>query len=93
MILSLLTKITLEPTVFLQLFGVEIVRGAQITTDLLIWKICHIKLNYSEVTCANLTNEGRDKYSQSKIETLGPIWKVSPEYYNTIKLLVFLQHF
>ena len=48
--------ITLEPLMFIRAFGQLIVNGAQITTDLLLWKICHIELEYSEDICGNLTD-------------------------------------
>ena len=47
--------ITLEPLMFMRAFGQLIVNGAQITTDLLLWKICHLELDYSEEICKNLT--------------------------------------
>ena len=56
--ISILSQITVEPTVFFLAIGTEVENGARITTDLLIEKICHIELNYNEAVCANLTNEG-----------------------------------
>ena len=53
-----LKKITLEPTIFGLAFGCAIEGGAQITTNLLIEKICHNELNYTKETCANFSNEG-----------------------------------
>ena len=57
-IVSVLKKITLEPTIFLLAFGCAIERGAQFTTNLLIEKTCHNELNYTKETCANFSNEG-----------------------------------
>ena len=48
--------ITLEPLVFMRAFGFLIVDGAQITTDLLLWKICHLELHHPEEICSNLTS-------------------------------------
>ena len=56
--MSFLKLITLEPAAFLNELGVNFVNGASIQLDLLIWKICHLELNYTEEICANLTNEG-----------------------------------
>ena len=56
--MSFLKLITLEPAVFLNELGINFVNGASIQLDLLIWKICHLELNYTEEICANLTNEG-----------------------------------
>ena len=32
-----------------------IIFGAQIPTNLLMWKICHVQLNYSLEVCSNLS--------------------------------------
>ena len=61
--LSILSQITLEPIVFLNAVRRLIDDGAQITTNLLIDKICHIELNYSDEICANLTNDGFSNYT------------------------------
>ena len=47
--------ISLEPIVFLRALGLLIVNGAQITTDLLLWKVCYYEQNNSEDICRNLT--------------------------------------
>ena len=46
--------ITLEPVSFTFSFGRSLVDGAQITTDLLLHKICESKLQYPEDICSNL---------------------------------------
>ena len=51
-----LKKITLEPTIFGLAFGCAIEGGAQITTNLLIEKICYNELNYTKETCAKIYN-------------------------------------
>ena len=48
---------------FFVTFGGTIERGAQITTNLLIGKICHGELNYPDDICTNLTNTGFEDYS------------------------------
>jgi hypothetical protein len=50
-------SLTIEPLIFLYSFGLCVTSGAQITTNLLIWKICRDRLEYSEETCGNLTLE------------------------------------
>ena len=55
MIRQILNRITLEPLIFLFTFGMVILDGAQIQTNLLLWKICHLELNYTEDICSNLT--------------------------------------
>ena len=60
MLKNLANVITLEPLIALTRFGFgEIYAGGQIQSDLLLWKICHLELNYTEEICANLT---LDKY-------------------------------
>jgi PCFT/HCP family folate transporter-like MFS transporter 1/3 len=54
-------SITIEPALFVYTFGLGIVLGAQITTNLLIWKICHLELNYPEEICGNLSIEANQK--------------------------------
>ena len=51
--------VSLEPVVFLVQFGMFIIMGGQVQTDLLLWKICHLELGYAEDICSNLT---LDKY-------------------------------
>ena len=53
-------SITIEPFIFFYIFSLKIDQGAQITNNLLIWKICHLEKNYSEAICSNLT---LDEYS------------------------------
>ena len=60
---SVLKQITLEPTTFFVNFGYTIEHGAKITTNLLIEKICHGELNYTDDICANLTNDGFEDFN------------------------------
>jgi PCFT/HCP family folate transporter-like MFS transporter 1/3 len=55
--LRLWKSISIEPVLFVNVFGISIVMGAQISTNLLIWKICHLELNYPEEICGNLTDD------------------------------------
>ena len=55
---AILKKITLEPLTFLESLSFTVDRGAQVTSDLIIWKMCHIELNYTDEECGNLTNSG-----------------------------------
>ena len=69
MIRHLLSQITVEPIIILVAICWTIVDGAQIQTNLLLWKICHLQLNYSEEVCSNLTldeNESIDIEVQAK---------------------------
>jgi hypothetical protein len=59
-------SLTIEPLIFLYSFGLCVTSGAQITTNLLIWKICRDRLEYSEETCGNLTLEVITHFMKSK---------------------------
>ena len=50
-------NITIEPVLFVYAFGLGVVAGAQINTNLLIWKMCHMELGHPNETCANLSND------------------------------------
>ena len=32
----------------------SVMNGAQVQTNLLMWKICHVEMKHSEVICGNL---------------------------------------
>ena len=56
MIRQILNRITLEPLIFLFTFGMVILGGAKIQTNLLLWKICRLELNYTEDICSNMSS-------------------------------------
>ena len=60
-----LKTITIEPVIFLFLVGTFILQGAQIPTNILIYKICHVELNHTEEICENL---GKNEYSDIENE-------------------------
>ena len=57
-VFAILKQVTLEPLNFLRAFSGSVDWGAQVTSDLIIWKMCHIELNYADEECGNLTNTG-----------------------------------
>ena len=59
-VINMFSFLSLEPVVFLVQFGRYVLEGAQIQTDLLMWKICHLEKNYSESICSNLTLDEYD---------------------------------
>ena len=59
-VINMFSFLSLEPVVFLVQFGRYALEGAQIQTDLLMWKICHLEKNYSESICSNLTLDEYD---------------------------------
>ena len=59
-VINMFSFLSLEPVVFLVQFGRYALEGAQIQTDLLMWKICHLEKNYSESICSNMTLDEYD---------------------------------
>ena len=60
--------ITLEPGIFCILVGTFFVSGPEISTNLLLWKICHIKFGYNETVCDNLSaDENNDIENEVQI--------------------------
>lgn len=55
--MNILQSVTIEPSIFIHSFGSSVIFGAQINTDLLIWKLCTKDLNISESVCKNLSLE------------------------------------
>ena len=60
MLKHLTNLITVEPAIALVRFGIGAIEGGQIQSDLLLWKICHLELNYIEEICGNLTLDEYD---------------------------------
>ena len=60
MLKHLTNLITVEPAIALNRFGSGEIEGGQIQSDLLLWKICHLELNYTEEICGNLTLDEYD---------------------------------
>jgi hypothetical protein len=60
MLKHLTNLITVEPAIALNRFGLGEIEGGQIQSDLLLWKICHLELNYTEEICGNLTLDEYD---------------------------------
>ena len=66
-----LKSFTIEPILALKMLGVYILYGTQVETNLLIWKLCHFELGYSEKVCQNLsleTNEQVENLVQKRLQ-------------------------
>lgn len=50
-------KITIEPVIFLFLFGFLILYGNQTPTNILIMKICRYEMGHSQEICDNLGDD------------------------------------
>lgn len=55
-----INSITIEPVILIYIFGVSTLDGAQVPTNLLIWKLCTKDLNYTEEICGNLSAEANE---------------------------------
>ena len=67
------TSLTVEPFIFLFAFGRLIDIGSQVTTNLMIWKICELEFNQTSDTCSNLTlaeNEEINHDVQREVATI-----------------------
>lgn len=60
-VVGFVKSITIEPFIFLLMFGIGILAGAEVNTNLMLWKICAVTLGYNETACENLTAEENDE--------------------------------
>ncbi len=58
---------TLEPVLLMFSFGWAIEFGVRVQTNLLMWKVCHVELEYNETICDNLSEGDNDQY-QSQVQ-------------------------
>ena len=56
-------RITLEPVSFFVCFGIALIMGAEVSTNMLLHKICVQELNYSQRICDNL-NKSSDIFNE-----------------------------
>ena len=67
------TSITIEPFILFFILARMIDQGAQVTTNLMIWKICELELNETSEVCSNLTlaeNEEVNHEVQRQVATI-----------------------
>ena len=55
-LVKLRSSITLEPFLFLYIFGWSAMNSSQVRTKLLYWKICHIEMDEDDEVCRNITS-------------------------------------
>ena len=60
-------RITLEPLCFCVSFGIALIMGAEVSTNMLLHKICVQELNYNETICDNL-NKSSDIFNEVQKE-------------------------
>ena len=46
---------TIEPVIFMYIFSIFLVNGAEINTNLLMWKVCKIEMGLEDDVCENLS--------------------------------------
>ena len=87
-ILQLKNIITIEPAVGLVRFGIGQIEGGQIQSDLLLWKICHLELNYTEEICGNLTLDEYDSIN-NKVQAKANILIMVKEWLVVLPVLIW----
>ena len=83
-----LKTITIEPTIFLFFLGYYILNGAQIPTNILIFKICHIELNYTEEVCNHLGDDS-NKLTQEEVQVLANNFQMKAQWMVAIPGIFF----
>ena len=63
-----LRTISLEPVIFLYIIGIFLDRGAEVKTQLMLWKICRFEFGYNDTICDNLDADENDAI-QSDVQT------------------------
>ena len=64
LIIQGLKSITVEPVIFFFLLGMFILNGAQVPTNILVYKVCHYEMNFTESICENLGDEANKDIEQ-----------------------------
>ena len=64
---TLLSKISLEPLIFLVIFFNSLMSGSQQTDNLLLDHICRVDLGHGEDTCANRTHHSGVEVEVQKV--------------------------
>ena len=92
MLMNTLQKhISLESVIFLFGFGWSILNSSKVHTNLLIWNICHLELDYNETICDDLSSgNNTDSMTDVQIRHLRSIrYSI---FFNRIYLLLFQKH-
>ena len=65
---NFIKTISLEPSIFLFMLSSCLVSGAELQTNLIIWKVCHFEFGYNETICENL-DQAENEDIQSEVQT------------------------
>ena len=79
-------RITLEPVSFCLAFGIALIVGAEVSTNLLLRKICIQELNYTELICDNL-NKSSDIFNE--VQKRGNNFLMVSGWIESVPALVF----
>jgi len=58
---------TIEPVIFFFVAGYYVLFGAQIPTNILMYKICHVELGHDDSICNNMGSPGNEEI-QEKVQ-------------------------
>jgi MFS family permease len=83
-----LKTITIEPVIFLFQLGSFILSGAQIPTNVLIYKICHIELNYTNDICDNLGDDS-NKLIQEEVQVQTNNFQMNAQWITSVPGILF----
>ncbi len=78
--------LTLEPVIFLFIFGWSAMSSSRVETNLLMWKICHLDMNISEVICLNLTHH---EDVQAKVQISANNFQMVGQWVGTVPSLIY----
>jgi len=81
-------NITIEPVLFVYAFGLGVVAGAQINTNLLIWKICNLELKYPEDVCGNLSNDAYKEIEEEVQENVNN-FQMKSQWISSVPIIFF----
>ena len=59
-----LKNVTVEPVIFFFLLGMFTLYGAQVPTNILIYKVCRFEMNHTDAICENLGDEENKEIEQ-----------------------------
>ena len=85
---KIIKKITLEPLVCVYMVARMLTYGSQIETNLMIWKICHLELNYPEDICQALSapeNEAIENEVQRELQS----FEMIGQWIDTLPAFIF----
>jgi len=65
-VIHMAKNITLEPMILMYIGSLGIINGSEVQTNLKLWKVCHLTLNYTEEVCDNLSEHNETQNEVQK---------------------------